>query len=181
MVNQPVLTSERLLFRPFSLSDAPTVQILAGERAIAATTLNIPHPYGDGVAEEWISHHHEDYNTGKSVTYALMLQETDLLVGGIGLSFEKEYEHAELGYWIGVPYWSWGYCTEAARRLLQYGFIERGLNRIWARHFCLNPSSGRVMQKIGMQYEGCLRQQVKKWGEFQDMMFYGILREDYTG
>ena len=180
MENQPILSSERLILRPFSLSDAPTVQILAGNQAIAATTLNIPHPYGDGVSEEWISHHHEDYNSGKSITYALTLQKTDLLVGGIGLSFEKEFEHAEIGYWIGVSYWGRGYCSEAARRLLEYGFVERGLNRIWARHFSLNPASGCVMQKIGMQYEGCLRQHIKKWGVFQDMNYYGILRTEYS-
>jgi ribosomal-protein-alanine N-acetyltransferase len=179
MENQPILSSERLILRPFSLSDASTVQYLAGERAIAANTMTIPHPYEDGLAEEWISHHQDEYKADGSVTFAITQHETGSLVGAINLSVKPEFEHGEIGYWIGTPYWNRGYATEAARRILHYGFIVRGLNLIWARHFSNNPASGCVMKKIGMQYEGCLRQHIKKWGVFQDMMYYGILRTEY--
>ncbi len=57
-----------------------------------------------------------------------------------------------------------GYCTEAAEAVVWYGFEVLGLNRIYACHFKRNPASGRVVRKIGMTHEGCLRQHVKKWG-----------------
>ena len=57
---------------------------------------------------------------------------------------------AELGYWIGVPWWNRGYATEAGRALLDFGFGTLGLHRIMAHHMMRNPASGRVMQKLGM-------------------------------
>ena len=79
-----------------------------------------------------------------------------------------------------MPYWKQGYCTEAARAVLRYGFETRGLNRIGARHLARNPASGRVMQKLGMHYEGTRRQHVLKWGVFEDIVLYAILKSEYS-
>jgi RimJ/RimL family protein N-acetyltransferase len=62
---------------------------------------------------------------------------------------------------------------------VQYGFETAGLNRIHASHLTRNPASGRVMQKIGMQHEGKLRQHVRKWEVFEDLEIYGLLKSDY--
>lgn len=62
---------------------------------------------------------------------------------------------------------------------MQYGFEELNLNRIYAQHFKSNPASGRVMQKVGMKYEGCQWQQYKKFGVFEDSVMYGILRQEF--
>ena len=86
---------------------------------------------------------------------------------------------AELGYWIGVPYWGRGYATEAAREVVKYGFEKVQLNRIFAAHFKHNPASGKVLQKIGMKYEGCMRQNILKWGDFIDVEVYSILRQEF--
>ena len=83
-----------------------------------------------------------------------------------------------MGYWMGVPYWNHGYCSEAARALVAHGFQQMGLHRIYAFHFVRNPASGRVMQKAGMTYEGTLRQHVKKWERYEDLTAYGILRSE---
>ncbi|QTA82731.1 GNAT domain-containing protein [Desulfonema limicola] len=85
---------------------------------------------------------------------------------------------AEMGYWVGIEYWGNGYCTEATKKVLEYGFDTQNLNRIFAYHFGSNPASGRVMKKIGMKYEGCLRQAIKKWGKFEDSVLYGVLKSD---
>jgi RimJ/RimL family protein N-acetyltransferase len=71
-----------------------------------------------------------------------------------------------------------GYATEAAAKLVAYGFEVLGLNRIDATHLTRNPASGRVMEKIGMQYEGLHRQHVWKNGQFEDLRRYAILRND---
>ena len=88
--------------------------------------------------------------------------------------------HGELGYWLGVPFWNQGYCTEAALAVVQYGFEVLRLHRIYASHMIRNPASGRIMQKIGMTYEGCQRQHVQKWGVFEDLATYGILQSEYV-
>lgn len=179
MSTQPVLRTERLILRPFTVADAPIVQRLAGDREIFDTTLNIPHPYTDGLAEAWIATHPAEFGNGKSATFAIVRRQDGLLIGAIGLTIRSEHKRAEIGYWIGRPYWNNGYCTEAARALLRYGFHELGLNRVHANHFKRNPASGKVMRNIGMQYEGCRREHVVKDSVAEDLEEYAILREEF--
>lgn len=175
----PTITTERLVLRPFALSDAASVQRLAGEWAVADTTLNIPHPYPDGAAEAWIDSHAERFAQREIMTLAVTLPEGGELAGCISLRLNDGHSRAELGYWMGVPYWNHGYCSEAARALIGYGFEQMGLHRIYAHHLMRNPASGRVMQKAGMTYEGTQRQHVRKWDRFEDLAAYGILRSEY--
>ncbi|HEY44041.1 MAG TPA: GNAT family N-acetyltransferase [Anaerolineae bacterium] len=181
VTEQPFLETDRLLLRPFSLSDAPIVQKLVGDEAIAATTLNIPHPYEDGMADEWIGSHQEGFEKGEAVIFAITLRDGNALIGAIGLEINQQHERAELGYWIGKPYWSKGYCTEAAEAVVRFGFDKYKMLRIHAAHFSNNKASGRVMEKIGMKHEGRLRNHIKKWGRFEDLEVYGILREEFKG
>jgi RimJ/RimL family protein N-acetyltransferase len=81
---------------------------------------------------------------------------------------------------VGKPYWNRGYATEAAAALLAFGFNELSLNRIYASYLARNPSSGRVMEKVGMLREGIVRQGTKKWEKYEDLVCYAILRDDWV-
>lgn len=175
----PVITTPRLVLRPFALEDAPTVQRLAGAREVAAMVSHIAHPYPDGAAELWIATHAPDFAQGVGLTEAITRQSDGALLGAVSLMLAPEHRRAELGYWLGVPYWSEGYMTEAAGALVDYGFRELGLRRIFARHFGSNPASGRVMLKIGMRLEGTLREHDIKWGRIEDDVYYGLLRNEW--
>jgi ribosomal-protein-alanine N-acetyltransferase len=179
MKQQPTLQTNRLILRPFEKTDAKEVQLLAGDRSIADTTLEIPHPYEDGMAEQWISTHQAKFEAGEMAHFAITLRETNGLIGAIRLTIVPRFERAELGYWIGNPYWENGYCTEAARTVLEYGFTTLKLNRIHAHHFKRNPASGRVLERVGMMREGFARQHVKKWDTFEDIELYGILKSEW--
>jgi ribosomal-protein-alanine N-acetyltransferase len=179
MSQQPTLATERLLLRPFKLTDAPEVQRLAGDWAVADTTLVIPHPYPDGAAENWISKHANWLAEGTQVTFAITRKSDGLLIGAISLMEMSKGHQAELGYWIGKAYWSKGFCTEAARAILRYAFSELCLVRVHSCHFSRNPASGRVMQKLSMKHEGCRRQHVKRWDKFEDSELYGILKHEW--
>ena len=173
---QPTIETERLVLRPFALEDAADVQRLAGDPAIADTTLNIPHPYPDGAAESWINTHQERWQSGLGVICAITLRSTGELVGAISvLGISQQNSHGEMGYWIGKPYWGNGYCTEAARALIRFSFETMGLHRVFAHHLARNPASGRVMAKAGMRYEGTLREHTRKTDIFEDLPVYGIL------
>ncbi|GAB4450438.1 MAG: hypothetical protein OHK0015_55710 [Chloroflexi bacterium OHK40] len=176
----PVLETDRLRLRPLELADAPAVQRLAGHPAIADTTLNIPHPYPDGLAEQWIAGRAEVARGGSGVTWAIADRATAELYGAISLAITWQHVHAELGYWLGVPYWGRGYTTEAAAAVIAYAFSALGLNRVVARHLPRNPASGRVMQKNGMRYEGVQRQHIRKGDRFEDLVCYGVLREEWA-
>ncbi|QTA82778.1 GNAT domain-containing protein [Desulfonema limicola] len=177
-MKQPTFNTDRLTLRPFSRDDAENVQRLAGRKQIASKTIPIPHPYELHMAYEWIGTHNQLFEKGEVVNFAVTHRLEKYLVGCVGLNINKKYEMAELGYWIGIEYWGNGYCTEASKKVLEYGFETLNLNRIFAYHFGSNPASGRVMEKIGMKYEGFLRQAIKKWGKFEDSVVYGVLKSD---
>ena len=172
-----MITTERLLLRTYVLADAPAMLRLINVREVALNTLRIPHPYPEEEAERWISNHEERIQKGDHV-FAITLRSTQELVGTVGLHMKSENDCAEIGYWIGVPYWGKGYATEAAAAVMRFGFETFPLNRIFAMHFGRNAASGRVLQKIGMRHEGTLRQHLKKWDEYVDLECYGILRSE---
>jgi ribosomal-protein-alanine N-acetyltransferase len=180
-MSQPTLETTRLVLRPFHKNDASSVQRLAGEWEIADTTLNIQHPYENGMAERWIETQEPGYEAGTLATFAVVLRNSKKLIGAIGLKIDRSFNKADLGYWIGKPYWNSGYATEAARAVVAAGFGELGLNRIYAFHLVRNASSGRVMEKLGMILEGQARQDTMKWGKYEDLVSYGMLREDWKG
>jgi ribosomal-protein-alanine N-acetyltransferase len=177
----PTLTTPRLILRPFRLTDARDVQQLAGDYDIAATTIAIPHPYENGMAEDWIKTHSSDFENGTQVVFAITHREKKFLIGAIGISnIKHDFEIGELGYWIGKKYWNNGYGTEAADVVIKYGIEELSLNRIYAHHFKNNHASGRILQKVGMKHEGSFRQHVKKWGNYIDVEAYGIVKSDLS-
>jgi RimJ/RimL family protein N-acetyltransferase len=174
----PVLATSRLTLRPFVPADAADVRRLAGDRAVADTTLNIPHPYEAGMAEAWIAAHPMLFARGENLVLAIGLPQTPV-IGAISLRFSIEHAHAELGYWIGVPYWGQGYATEAARAIVAHAFDAEPTHRVYAQHVSRNQASGRVMQKIGMRHEGRLRDHVRRWDRFEDVEVYAILRPEW--
>jgi RimJ/RimL family protein N-acetyltransferase len=176
MTHQPTLTTPRLTLRPFEDADAPAVQALASAREVALNTLSIPHPYPAGTAEGWIASQRDEFENGMLHNFAVV--EGGRLVGSIGLMMKGE-RIAEIGYWIGVPYWGRGYASEAAAELVRYGFEEVGLERIFAGYYARNGASGKVLQKLGMVYEGTMRRHVCKWGEYLDVVCYGLLRDEW--
>ena len=172
-----ILDTERLILRPPDLADAPAVQRLAGAREVALNTLMIPHPYPDGAAEEWIS----KPRTDDQINFAITVRETGELAGVIGLIVNRDHDRAEIGYWIGVPYWGRGYATEAGRAVVRHAFEGLALNRVYAEVFSRNPASARVLQKIGMRHEGTHRAHIVKWGEAVDVEMYAVLRGEWRG
>lgn len=177
----PVLETARLVLRPFASSDAGEVRRLAGEREVAATTGVIPHPYPEGAAEQWIASHADEFVQGRRVTLAITRSAGELLGAVSLLNVSATHRRAELGYWVGKPYWSNGYGTEAVRAMVGFGFGTLGLHRVEGRCFRRNRRSARVLEKAGMAAEGCLREWIFKWGRFEDMLLFGLLAVDWSG
>ncbi len=180
MSDQKILETERLILRPLTLDDAAAVARLAGSREIADTTISIPHPCSEEQAREWIAARTTQFGTGKKIVFVVATKQDVQLIGTVGLGeIDAEHCQAEMGFWVGVPFWGRGYATEAARRVVRYAFEELNLNRVYAHHMVRNPASGRVLEKIGMKQEGLLRQRLRKWGVFEDVVLLAILRDDW--
>jgi len=171
----PEIQTARLLLRGYVMADVPELVRLLAAREVVAMTLRIPYPYTEEHANEFVAGSQE----GDDARFAIVLRDEARLCGGIGLRVEPQHEHAELGYWVGVPYWGNGYASEAAKAVVRFGFDELGLHRIFGSVFAGNESSKRVLLKLGMGYEGCLREHYSKWGKFLDSELYGLLRSEW--
>ena len=169
------LETERLRLRSYTNADVAELVPLVNVREVAATTLRIPYPYTEEDARAFLAMARE---TDK-LWLAITLRSDARQIGGIGLRLDERNQHAELGYWIGVPYWGKGYATEAAREVIRYGFEDLKLHRIFASHFKHNPASGNILRKLGMRYEGCQREHLRKWDQFVDSELYGLLRREW--
>jgi RimJ/RimL family protein N-acetyltransferase len=169
------ITTSRMLLRPFSLADAEDVQRLAGDKRIADTTVNIPHPYSLELARLWIGSHAQLSTDSKALTFALVLTSTKTLIGAISLLNPNEvHSRSDLGYWIGANYWGNGFCTEAVQSLVAHSNQILGFTRFTAQCMASNVASSRVMQKCGLVHEGTLKRHLLKNGIYQDIDIYGL-------
>jgi RimJ/RimL family protein N-acetyltransferase len=175
---RPTLTTERLILRPMTAADASELHRLVNDPEIARNTLMIPHPYPEGLAEEWIATHDEKFEKNQEIVFGITLRDGGQFVGVIGL-IPEPHDQAEFGYWIGRDYWNRGYASEATAAVIAYAFERLGVNRVEALHFARNPASGRVMEKCGMHLEGTLRQARKKGDEYVDVRVYSILKGEW--
>lgn len=179
MTAPPTIETQRLTLRPFTSEDALAIYEYARHEQVAATTATIPHPYRMEDAVSWIEQVKKHVAEGKVFNFGITVRKTNALIGAIDLRLEPDNALADMGYAIHPDHWNRGYVTEAAAALVRFGFETLGLNRIHAHHFATNPASGRIMEKIGMQREGVMRQRFRKWGQFVDTIHYAILRSDY--
>ena len=173
------IKTKRLQLRPFKLSDAADFQRLAGDKDVASTTLSIEHPYEDGLAEQWIRSSRIESSAGNLIAFAITLLEDCLFLGSISLHPNDSRKQSEISYWTGKPYWNQGYATEAVTGVLSFAFKSLKFDRVYAAHFTRNMSSGRVMQKAGMLYEGSQLGPTVKWGVLESLELYGVSRQQF--
>ena len=148
-MKQPTLNTKRLLLRPLILADSKRIQELAGNWAVAKTTLSIPHPYKDGMAENWILSLKDAWDIKSGVVFGVLLKADAEIIGVVSL-VSINGKKAELGYWIGEQYWGEGYCTEATEALMRLASQQLQITSFVAEHLTENPASGKVMLKLGM-------------------------------
>lgn len=177
----PTFETDRLLLRAFALTDASRVQELAGDIEVARTTLSIPHPYTLEDAKSWLGSITSSDNERRGYPFALVSKDSSQLIGCMSINVARPHQRGELAYWIGKPYWRQGYASEAAKRLVRYGFEDLNLNKIWAVAMSKNQASWSVMKKLGMNYEGEQKQHILKWDQFEDVVYYGMTKKDYAG
>jgi len=173
---QPTLTTARLTLRPLVASDANDLQLLAGDFAVAGTTVTIPHPYPDGAAAAFIAAQADAWRDDTGATWAVT-RDGGTLFGCVGLQLTaRRHARARLGYWIAHAWWNQGFATEAARAVLDWAFGD-GWHRVEADHLSRNPASGRVMEKLGMVHEGHLRDFYRRFDLYEDVELYAIIQE----
>jgi len=136
----------------------------------------LPYPYTPADAEEYIA---SMLAADETQTFAFAITADGAVIGSIGV-FRRGNIHfrtAELGYYIGEPYWGKGYATSAVKQVCRYVFEHSDIIRIFAEPFAYNKASCRVLEKAGFQLEGILRSNAVKNGTILDMNLYALVRE----
>ena len=179
MFEQAIIKTKRLLLRPPEQSDSSAIHKAASIRDIADTMISIPHPYPTGEADRYIVRQTVELEAGHSVTF-IIEHKTESFCGLIELrEIDHIHSQGELSFWLKMEAWGQGYMSEAVQTLIRYGFEDIGLNRLYAYHMLRNPATGRVLEKNGFRQEGLLRQRVRKWGKFEDVALWAILRNEW--
>jgi ribosomal-protein-alanine N-acetyltransferase len=177
----PELATERLVLRELRPGDAAAVAAGAGDRRVAAFLIQVPSPYPIALARRWVAHRIDWWDRGRGVTLAVTLRDApDVLLGTVSLRCYLRDRRAELGYWLAQPAWGHGFATEAAQALVDFGFGDLGLARIYAQVLADNRASLRVLDKLGMVNEGVKRQHVQKARRLHDVVLYGLLRDEWS-
>lgn len=155
----PVVETRRLLLRAPGPQDIPAIARLANDPDIARMTCRMPHPFGQGDAEDFVVQVAAQ-NPAKAATF-LIEHEDQGPVGVIGM-FEDADVAPETGYWIGRPFWGRGFATEALEGALVWAGKRWKRRALMAGHFADNPASGRVLEKAGFLYTGETRKRFSK-------------------
>lgn len=182
MLHKGTVTLEtgRLLLRQFTMEDAESMyRNWASEDAVTKYLTWPPHSNVEvtkAVLRDWV----EGYQSAAYYHWAIALKETGELIGSITVvKIQEKTAGAELGYCIGSRWWGRELMPEAGRAVVRYLFESVGFRRIAATHARENLKSGRVMQKIGMKYEGTLRQAGFCNQGVVDEVWYSILKDEY--
>ncbi|MWV46800.1 GNAT family N-acetyltransferase [Paenibacillus sp. HJL G12] len=174
-----VLETERLIIREYRDDDRESVHRYASDPIVTRYTLWGPNTLEDTQAHiaMMLTMQREEPRTGYE--FAVTLKSGGELIGGVGLHVNGS--NGEIGYCYHPDYWGRGYAYESALAMLELGFTQLGLHRIYATCRPENTGSERVMQKLGMQKEGHLREHLRSnKGGFVDSYLYSILIQDYT-
>lgn len=172
------METKRIYLRKLMLADSERIAELSNNENITKNTLSLPYPYTIADAKAWFESHKDNELNKKAYDFGIIDKERDDIIGVVGIS-NYQGHRGELGYWIGQAYWNQGYASEASALLIDYAFTKLNYNRIYARHLKSNPASGRVMQKLGMVYEGCQVEHEFTNGRFEDILLYGVTKTIY--
>ncbi len=180
--NPPTIESERLILRPLTMSDDEAVYAYASDPQVSKyVTFETAQSIQD--SRIFLETSLKNYAEGKDpLNFAVIVKSEKKLIGSVGyIHWSNVDKRIEIGYALSRPYWNRGYVTEAARSLIDYCFTNSDIVRIEARCRAEHNASARVMEKVGMKFEGLLRKQSFIKGEFWDMKIYSIIRNEWEG
>lgn len=164
--------------RAWTLDDAPALAELINNKKVQDNLRDgLPFPYGEEDAKVFLS---AMLASDPDQNIAFAIEADGKLIGSISATRcgNIHFRTAELGYYLGEPYWGKGYATEAVRQICNYVFQNTDILRIFAEPFAYNRASCRVLEKAGFQLEGVLHSNAVKNGRVQDMKMYARIREE---
>jgi len=181
-INFSPLETERLALRAFHAPDAGPLHTLINDWRVCRTLAGVEYPYGLDKAEAWIVETRSQLAAGSGCHVAITGRENgeEMLLGGVGIRFDRPAREGRLGYWVGARFWGHGVATEAAGRLARWAMANLDLDRLTATVAVDNPASIAVLRRIGFRPAGEGTQEFVGRGERRVVRFVAE-REDLFG
>lgn len=172
------LETEHLIIRKLALTDAKDCFAITSDPRVLKMMAALPiHKTLEDV-EQYLTDIIAHYEQDKPEWWAIVEKTSDKVIGFCGfVDYKVRFRRVELGYMFAYNFWGKGYATEACKAIINFGFSQMNLNRIEATVDPENISSVRVLEKLGMQYEGLLQKRVICDGEPCDRRMYGLLHD----
>jgi len=177
------LRTERLTLRPLRPADASELHRLINDWEVSRTLAEVPFPYPRDLADDWIASARAQQAEGTAWHLAVTGQEgeREVLVGGIGLSLDRQARTGRLGYWVGRRFWGHGVATEAAGRLARWALANLDLDRLDAAVATENAASAAVLRRIGFRPAGTGRENFPARGGEHAVLRFEATRDDLFG
>lgn len=172
------LLGEKVRLRPIREADAANAYRLLIDDAVLRW-LSWDGPVSEAEIVETYRRWESEFRISENCNLAIERVDEPSLVGCITARFPRHHRQADIGYWLGVPYWNRGYMTEAVRLVCHLAFKYLDAVRAYATVFAGNNGSRKVLEKNGFTVDGTLRHHVFKRGEFLDSWFLTLLRSEW--
>lgn len=175
----PQIHTPRLILRRMLKSDSADMYEYSRDPAVSAYLLWNPHE-SEAFTRRYLNYLQSRYRAGDFHDWAVVWREADKMIGTCGFTrFSLDSNSAEIGYVLNRAYWGLGIAPEAVRAILRFGFLDLRLHRIEAHYMIGNDRSRRVMEKVGMTYEGTLRDSLFVKGRYVSVGVCAILEDEY--
>ena len=175
----PTLETPRLTLRGMRVSDAEDMFAYAQHEPVTRFLTWTPHP-NIKHTKEYLTYVGQRYRTGDFCDWAVVCKKDSRMIGTCGFtSFNFSSDSAEIGYVINPDYQGQGLATEAVQEVIRFGFENLSLHRIEAKFMQENTRSRRLMERVGMQFEGYARESMKIKGEYRTIGRCGILKREW--
>jgi len=177
--NIPILYTKSLILKKMTLKDAEDLFEYASDPEVTKYVTWAPHKSIDD-SIDFLKSVLRRYENNEVSEWGIVYKENNKFIGTCGyVLWVPVHSLAEIAYALSGEYWGKGLMTEAVKEVIKYGFEKMNLNRIYARCFVENIGSQKVLEKVGMKFEGILREQMFIKSKFSDMKIYSILRKEY--
>lgn len=181
MKTLPILESKRLLLRQIKKSDQTILISKLNNKSISENILNIPHPFTVEDAIKRMNFVWDGFKNKDRFVFAITIKgEGESICGEIGLHLDKGNHKAEIGYWVSETHWSKGIATEATKLIIQFGFEELNLNKIFATHFLKNQAYGKVLINNKMIKEAELVDHYYHQNKYMSVIQFRLTKDEYN-
>jgi len=171
-----IIKTKKFVLRPYRMSDAKMITPLLNNWNVVKNLSTLPFPYELEHARDFIKKTNGEMKKKEPENFVYVIEVDGKAAGAIGMHHIKHGHKAEMGYWLAENHWGKGIMTEVVKKFMALVFVKFKLRRIYAKAYASNRGSMRVMEKVGMKFEGIEKKGALKKGKYIDLHVYAKVK-----